>query len=55
MDTPKSGILDTQLFSEEGDWMYIPGLLQGDVQYVHPARHGGEPGLIGALRANIRF
>lgn len=27
----------------------------GDMQYVLPARRGGDPGLIAAIRANIRF
>ena len=27
----------------------------GDMQYVFPARRGGDPGLIAAVRANIQF
>ena len=32
-------------------WFYV----SGDIQFVRPARRGGDPGLVAALRANIRF
>jgi len=32
-------------------WLHVGG----DMQYVFPARRGGDPGLIVAVRANIRF
>lgn len=37
-------------------WSVVQWLhLGGDIQYVFPARRDGDPGLIGAVRANVRF
>jgi len=47
---------DEAAFEAYYSWSVVPWLcVSGDIQYVHPARRGGDAGLIAAVRASIRF